>query len=78
MLDAYSPLGVLSRGYAIVRDAAGHVVTDATSMSAGDGMSVMLAHGSVDATVTGVRVEDGRPAEKNPEEGFEKSPEKNH
>ena len=62
MLDAYSPLGVLGRGYAIVLDAAGHVVTDATAMSEGDGMSVMLGRGSVDAAVTGVRVEDGRPA----------------
>ncbi len=73
MLDAYSPLGVLGRGYAIVRDAAGHVVTDATAMSAGDGMSVMLGQGSVDATVTGVRTEDGRPAKKNPEKNFVKN-----
>ena len=42
-------------------------------MSAGDGMSVMLGQGSVDATVTGVRTEDGRPAKKNPEKNFVKN-----
>lgn len=51
-LDALSPLSVLSRGYAIVRDGAGHVVKDASELGAGDEVRVLLGTGSFDATVT--------------------------
>ena len=51
-LEALSPLSVLSRGYAIARDAAGHVVKDASQLVAGDGVRVLLGTGSFDASVT--------------------------
>ena len=51
-LEALSPLSVLSRGYAIARDAAGHVVKDASGLSEGDEVRVLLGTGSFDATVT--------------------------
>ena len=50
-LEALSPLKVIARGYAIARDEAGHVVYDAASLEPGDNMSVLLAKGSVTATV---------------------------
>lgn len=53
-LDALSPLKVLGRGYAIARDAEGHVVTSAASLSEGDAVSVRLGEGSFEATVCGV------------------------
>ena len=53
-LDALSPLKVLGRGYAIARDAEGHVVTNAASLSEGDAVSVRLGEGSFEATVCGV------------------------
>lgn len=53
-LDALSPLKVLGRGYAIARDADGHVVKDASELAAGDGVSVLLGTGSFEATVTSV------------------------
>lgn len=51
-LDALSPLKVLSRGYAIARDAEGHVVTDAAGLGRGDEISVLLGSGGVRAQVT--------------------------
>ena len=51
-LAALSPLSVLSRGYAIVSDAAGHVVSSAQAVSAGDGIQVRLADGTFEAQVT--------------------------
>ena len=52
-LDALSPLKVLGRGYAIARDEAGHVVTDASSLAVGDSVSVRVGVGSFEASVTG-------------------------
>ncbi|MBQ1840630.1 MAG: exodeoxyribonuclease VII large subunit [Atopobiaceae bacterium] len=51
-LDALSPLKVLSRGYAIARDADGHVVSDAARLDKGDEISVLLGSGGVYAQVT--------------------------
>ena len=53
-LDALSPLSVLARGYAIARDAEGHVVKEASALSRGDAVRVLLGTGSIDATVTSV------------------------
>lgn len=58
-LEALSPLKVLARGYAIARDGAGHVVTQAAQLSVGDPLEVRLAEGEVTAEVTGVS-QDGR------------------
>lgn len=53
-LDALSPLKVLGRGYSIARDENGHVVKDASSLRAGDSLSVQLGRGHIDAKVTSV------------------------
>lgn len=53
-LLALSPLAVLQRGYAIVRDDAGHVVSNTEQVQVGDALSVMLGSGSVETRVTDV------------------------
>ena len=53
-LDALSPLSVLARGYAIARDARGHVLKDASGVREGDEVRVLLGEGSFEATVTNV------------------------
>ena len=53
-LDALSPLAVLARGYAIARDEAGHVVQDASQLSVGQDVSVLLGKGTFEASVTQV------------------------
>ena len=52
-LHAVSPLATLDRGYAIVADAAGKVVQDASSLAPGDRVEARLARGRFSATVTG-------------------------
>lgn len=51
-LDALSPLAVLARGYAIARDGKGHVVSDASGLEVGERVSVRLASGGFEATVS--------------------------
>ncbi|HVT78587.1 MAG TPA: exodeoxyribonuclease VII large subunit [Acidimicrobiales bacterium] len=51
-LEALDPVRVLERGYAVVRDAAGTVVRDASQIASGDAVRVSLAHGSFAADVT--------------------------
>ena len=51
-LEALSPLKVLGRGYAIVRDSEDHVVARADALAAGDRISVLLGEGGVNASVT--------------------------
>ena len=46
------PDAVLERGYAIVRDSAGRIVSDAATVSAGDGIDIKLSAGTLAATVT--------------------------
>jgi exodeoxyribonuclease VII large subunit len=54
MLDAVSPLAVLSRGYAIVKSPDGATYyRDASRLSPGDKVKILLAKGSFDATVDG-------------------------
>lgn len=50
-LHVVSPLATLGRGYAIVQDAAEHIVRNATDLKPGDRISARLAHGQVHATV---------------------------
>ncbi len=54
-LDAMNPQAVLSRGYAIVTDARGRIVSDAAAVAAGDALTLRLARGIVDSRVTGAR-----------------------
>lgn len=57
-LDAISPLATLQRGYAIVTDSRGHVVTDATTLDAGATIQARLAQGRVQARVEGIFMPD--------------------
>ena len=54
-LEAMSPLKVLSRGYAMTRDSAGQVVTDAAALHPGEIITVTLRTGEVDAAVREIR-----------------------
>ena len=51
MLDSLSPLGTLQRGYAIVTDSAGKVITDASTVAKGDNVEARLAKGRLALTV---------------------------
>ena len=51
LLNSLSPLNTLQRGYAIVTDSAGSVVTDATGMSRGDKVEARLANGRLRLSV---------------------------
>lgn len=53
-LGALSPLNVLDRGYAIVQDARGHVVSDAAAAGVGDEVRVRLRKGRLLAEVRDV------------------------
>ena len=60
-LNSVSPLATLDRGYAIVTDSkTGQIVSDASKLKTGDGISARLAAGSVDATVTDITRASGR------------------
>ena len=50
---ALSPLATLQRGYAVLQDADGHVVTSVGAVSVGAEVSVRVADGRVLATTTG-------------------------
>ena len=56
-LDALSPLKVLSRGYAIAKDEAGHVVKSARDVTAGQDLTVQLGEGSVLTKVVSTSVQ---------------------
>jgi exodeoxyribonuclease VII large subunit len=52
-MDALSPLRVLARGYALVRDERGHIVGSADEVGLGDELQVLLGQGSLRAVVSG-------------------------
>ncbi len=54
-LQMLNPQRVLERGFAIVSDASGRVVSDASSLSAGAKLDVMLAKGSASVTIETLR-----------------------
>lgn len=51
MLDSLSPLSTLHRGYSIVTDSSGTVVTKATQVQPGDQVKARLAEGELDLVV---------------------------
>ncbi len=55
-LDALSPLKVLGRGYAMVWDENGGMVTQAQQVEPGDGLQVQFAQGTVNCTVDAVEI----------------------
>ena len=62
-LDAVSPLATLQRGYAIVTDVAGHVVTDTQTVKPGDVVDARLARGSLRARVEQIKGPDDPPTD---------------
>jgi exodeoxyribonuclease VII large subunit len=51
-LEALSPVAILNRGYALVFDAKGQLVKDATQVKPGDELSARLSQGRLRARVT--------------------------
>jgi exodeoxyribonuclease VII large subunit len=58
LLDSLNPQAVLARGYAIVRDQAGRVLSDAAAVHSGDLIEARLARGSIGAEVRRVTAHD--------------------
>lgn len=54
---ALSPLATLERGYAVLQDGAGHVISSVSDAHAGDAVSMRLVDGRVAATVIGTEGE---------------------
>lgn len=56
---ALSPLATLQRGYAVLQDAHGHVVTSVAGVAAGDALTARVADGRIHVTTTGItRIEE--------------------
>ncbi|RJS45224.1 exodeoxyribonuclease VII large subunit [Nocardioides cavernaquae] len=53
---ALSPLATLQRGYAVLQDERGHVVTTVGAVAEGAGVSIRVADGRIGATVTSTTV----------------------
>lgn len=51
-LSALDPLSALKRGYSLVKDERGHVISNASSQEVGDSISIELREGTLEATVT--------------------------
>lgn len=51
LLASLSPTGILKRGYAILSDAEGNIVRDATALAVGDELEAQLAHGKLGLNV---------------------------
>ena len=58
-LSALSPLSVLGRGYAIVRDGEGHVISKSSQLERGERVTLTLGQGGAHAQVTDVWTDEG-------------------
>jgi exodeoxyribonuclease VII large subunit len=56
-LRALSPAATLTRGYAIVESASGHVLHEASSVSPGERLRIQLHHGRLTSTVEAIEPE---------------------
>ncbi|MBB6626962.1 exodeoxyribonuclease VII large subunit [Nocardioides sp. KIGAM211] len=65
---ALSPLATLQRGYAVLQDADGHVVTSVEAVTDGAALSVRVADGRIRATTTGVERDPVTDPASDPEE----------
>ena len=65
---ALSPLATLHRGYAVLQDAEGHVLSSVAGVRPGVTVSARVADGRVAATVTGVDSETAVPTHRETEE----------
>jgi exodeoxyribonuclease VII large subunit len=57
-IEGLSPVRVLERGYAVVRNAQGQVLRDSSQVTAGSVVSMTLARGAISATVDSVDVDE--------------------
>jgi exodeoxyribonuclease VII large subunit len=57
-IEGLSPVRVLERGYAVVRNAQGQVLRDSSQVTAGSVVSMTLARGAISATVDSVDIDD--------------------
>ena len=64
--QALSPLATLQRGYAVLQDADGHVVTSVAQAAVGAAVSVRVADGRIHATTD--RIEEATLVEEDPDE----------
>ena len=55
VLQSLSPRAVLERGYAVARIREGAVVTDASTLAAGDSLEILLARGVVETEVKNIK-----------------------
>jgi hypothetical protein len=69
-IEGLSPVRVLERGYAVVRDANGQVLRDSSQVSAGSVVSMSLARGSVIATVDAAHSEVVQVSDAEPRSGL--------
>jgi exodeoxyribonuclease VII large subunit len=58
MLDSLSPLATLQRGYAVITDSEGRIVSDAGTVEPGDRVKARLAKGRLDLAVERVKTDD--------------------
>jgi len=54
-LNALNPLATLERGYAVVKDASGKVITSSKKVKVGDKISTQLHTGTLESEVTSVK-----------------------
>jgi exodeoxyribonuclease VII large subunit len=71
---ALSPLATLQRGYAVLQDAEGHVVTSVHGVGTGAPVSVRVADGRVHATTTRLEPLDSPDPEPDPDPGPAREP----
>ncbi|MBS5151277.1 MAG: exodeoxyribonuclease VII large subunit [Butyricicoccus pullicaecorum] len=64
-LQALSPLSVLARGFSVVTDSAGDLVTDSKQLASGDMVKLQLASGSAQAQIRSVTQERKATCQKN-------------
>jgi exodeoxyribonuclease VII large subunit len=67
LLEGYSYKGTLERGFAVIRDAGGHAVTEVGALKAGQTIEIELADGRKQAAIGGSAT--GKPRPVNPTQG---------
>ena len=73
MLESLSYERVLDRGFSVVKDGAGHIVSSAANLSVGDAVALHFADGQSSATISG---DAGAPPKKTPAAKQKKSSKK--
>ncbi|SMQ59593.1 Exodeoxyribonuclease VII large subunit [Devosia lucknowensis] len=73
LLETLSYRNVLARGYALVQDQTGNVVTSRDETNPGDALKLTFADGEVGVTVGGAPAARRKPARSGPDEGSQES-----